>query len=55
MERYPVMNQCKYLMVLNTKFCRLKGQENPKCKQCSVKDTEAVRPATRGLRRLRID
>ncbi len=52
------MNQCKYLMVLNSKFCRLKGQENPKCRQCSIKDTVAAQRsselAPRGLRRLQL-
>lgn len=58
MERYLPMNQCKYLMVLNSKFCRLKGQENPKCRQCSIKDTVAAQRsselAPRGLRRLQL-
>ena len=52
-----IMNQCKYLMILNSRFCRLKGQENPRCKQCSVKDSNKAkntdRTAARWLRRLR--
>lgn len=52
------MKKCKYLMILNTKFCRLKGQENPKCENCQAKDLSSVSSAgmseSSGLRRLKI-
>lgn len=44
------MNDCKYLMVLNSTFCRLKGQENPRCKNCSLRnENKASAPAKRQL------
>jgi hypothetical protein len=31
------MNDCKYLMISESTFCRLKGKENPKCMNCSLR------------------
>jgi hypothetical protein len=50
-------NQCKYLMVLETRFCRLKGQTDPKCEHCTIHmplKVEQGKGQFCGLRRIKI-
>jgi hypothetical protein len=37
------MNDCKYLMISESTFCRLKGKENPKCMNCSLNGEKSKR------------
>jgi len=37
------MNDCKYLMISGSAFCRLKGKENPKCVNCSLRSEKNER------------
>jgi hypothetical protein len=52
------MGNCRYLIFNNGLFCRLKGQNEPNCKKCSVNEPQEKMPESgnllRGLRRIKI-
>ncbi|MCD1294761.1 hypothetical protein CUJ83_07085 [Methanocella sp. CWC-04] len=38
------IEKCKYLIFLDSWFCRLKGQKDPNCEKCSILCTRKIRP-----------